>query len=62
MKCSVCKKECEKPITRVDMSFDYGNTRYGVADWTEKKQYCGYWCMMKVLTDMVIKIVKKHKE
>lgn len=60
MKCSVCKNDCKKPITKVDMSFNYGNTRYGAADWDSKKVYCGWWCMMKALTDIVIKIMKKR--
>ena len=62
MKCSECKKECKNPIKKVDMAFDYDGTRYGVAEWDEKKVYCGWWCMMKSLTDVVIGIMKKHKE
>ena len=59
MKCSVCRKECGNPITKVDMSFDYKGARHGVAELDSKKVYCGYWCMMKILADKVIKIVRK---
>ena len=69
MKCSVCKKECEKPITKVDMSFDLGVgvngsglARYGAADWDDKKAYCGEDCMMLALRKKVHKTIEDFED
>lgn len=49
MKCSECKKECKQPIEAVDLGFNYGTGRTGLADWDDGKVYCCLECMFTAL-------------